>query len=58
MERKKIDLENWPRKQQYDLFFRHMDYPHFNICANLDITEMYNYVKMNNIPFFLKQWFI
>ncbi len=43
MERK-IDLENWPRKQQYDLF-RHMDYPHFNICANLDITEMYNYVK-------------
>ncbi len=29
-----------------------MDYPHFNICANLDITEMYNYVKMNNIPFF------
>jgi len=48
--KKYIDIESWPRKAQYKLF-KQMDYPHFNICANVDITEMYSYVKANDISF-------
>lgn len=50
MERK-IDINTWPRKGQYSLF-RQMDYPHFNICAQLDITNFYTFVKSKNISFY------
>ena len=55
--KKYIDIESWPRKAQYKLF-KQMDYPHFNICANVDITEMYSYVKANDISFFRAMIFI
>lgn len=55
--KKYIDIESWPRKAQYKLF-KQMDYPHFNICANVDITEMYSYVKANNISFFRAMIFL
>ena len=48
---KYIDLDNWERKKQYD-FFREIDYPHFNLCANLDITQFYKYVKAHNLNFY------
>ena len=48
---KKIDMENWPRKQHFD-FFNNFDYPHFNITLDLDITRLYNYIKENKISFF------
>mgnify|MGYP006300757231 CR=1 FL=1 len=48
---KKIDMENWPRKQHFD-FFNNFDYPHFNITLDLDITRVYNYIKENEISFF------
>lgn len=47
-----IDLENWERKEHYH-FFKGMDYPHFNICANLDITRFYEDIKEKNLPFFI-----
>lgn len=49
---KYIDLDKWERKTQFE-FFKKMDYPHFNICANVEITEWIEYVKENNIPFFI-----
>ncbi|WDV46620.1 chloramphenicol acetyltransferase [Clostridiaceae bacterium M8S5] len=49
---KYIDIQNWKRKKQFD-FFKKMDYPHFNICANIDITNWYKYIKEKNIPFFI-----
>lgn len=49
--KKYIDIESWPRKEQYKLF-KKMDYPHFSICANVDITKMYSFVKSNDISFF------
>lgn len=49
---KYIDIENWKRKDHYN-YFKQFDYPHFNICANLDITRFYKYVKGNNLPFFV-----
>ena len=47
-----IDIENWNRKDHYN-YFKQLNYPHFNICANLDITKFYRYIKDNEIPFFI-----
>lgn len=56
MERK-IDINTWPRKGQYNLF-RQMDYPHFNVCAQLDITNFYTFVKAKNISFYTAMIYI
>lgn len=47
-----IDIENWKRKDHYN-YFKQFNYPHFNICGNLDITRFYTYIKGNEIPFFI-----
>ena len=47
-----IDIDNWSRKNHYN-YFKQLDYPHFNICANIDITNFYEYVKSKNLPFFI-----
>lgn len=54
---KYIDIDNWKRKDHYN-FFKGLDYPHFNICANLDITKFYKFIKENNEPFFLSFLFL
>lgn len=46
-----LDLASWPRYQHF-LFFKGMDYPQFNICANLDITLLRPYLKGHGYPFF------
>lgn len=48
---KYIDMENWPRKNQYN-HFKALDYPHFNICGNIDITQFYKFIKENKNSFF------
>ena len=45
-----IDLETWPRREQFN-FFRTWDYPHFNMCANVDLTAFYPFVKQHTISF-------
>lgn len=47
---RQIDLETWPRKPLFDVF-KNWEYPIFNICANLDITKFYPYIKENQIRF-------
>lgn len=47
-----IDIENWKRKDHYN-YFKQLDYPHFNICGNLDITNFYKHIKENELPFFI-----
>lgn len=47
-----IDIENWKRREHFD-FFKQLDYPHFNICCNLDITEFKKYISDNKLPFFI-----
>ena len=49
---KYIDIENWKRKDHFN-YFKQLNYPHFNICGNLDITSFYKYIKENKIPFFI-----
>ncbi|MBF4691979.1 chloramphenicol acetyltransferase [Fusibacter ferrireducens] len=53
----KIDIDTWPRKAQYE-FFRTMDYPHFNICANVDITKFYAYIKSKSLSFYTTMIYI
>jgi chloramphenicol O-acetyltransferase type A len=44
-------MANWPRKQHFD-YFRAQDFPHFNVCANVDITHFYKVVKERELSFF------
>ena len=46
-----IDMENWPRRKHFE-HFRRMDYPHFNLCANVDISPVHKFLKQNGLPFF------
>jgi chloramphenicol O-acetyltransferase type A len=45
-----IDIETWPRRSHYQLY-RQFDQPHFNICANVDLTEFYPALKAHGVPF-------
>jgi chloramphenicol O-acetyltransferase type A len=45
-----INLETWPRRAHFQAF-RTWDYPHFNMCANLDLTAFRPYVKRHGISF-------
>ena len=45
---RRINLETWPRREQ----FRHLNtwrYPHFSMCANVDMTGFYQLVKQRDI---------
>ena len=48
---KNIDLGKWERREHYR-FFGAMDYPHFNICANLDLTAFDRFRRERGLPFF------
>lgn len=49
---KEINLNTFPRKAHFELF-NNLSYPHFNICANVNITKFYQFLKQRNKPFFL-----
>ena len=44
-------MNTWKRKEHFEFFYR-MDYPQYNICMNLDITNFLKFVKKNNISFY------
>ena len=48
---KEIDIENWERKNHY-LFFSNMDYPHYNLCFDVEITDFLSSLKQRNMPFY------
>jgi chloramphenicol O-acetyltransferase type A len=43
-----LDLENWPRKATYE-FFKDFEDPFFNVAANLDVTQFYQFCKSNGL---------
>lgn len=47
---KYIDLDKWKRKEHFN-FFRRMDYPQYNICANIDITNFVRFTKERKVSF-------
>lgn len=46
-----IDQSSWKRAQHFQ-FFQHMDYPQYNICMELDITNFLAVVKEKKLPFY------
>lgn len=49
---KYIDLGNWKRKGHYD-FFHRMDYPQFNICMDIDVSNFVKFTKQKRLSFLL-----
>lgn len=47
-----IDLQHWSRREHFE-FFREYGYPHFGMCANIDLTAFYPYVKEHDHSFTL-----
>lgn len=45
-----IDLQTWPRRELFKLY-RSFGYPHFNMCAEVDLTAFYPYVKQKDLSF-------
>jgi chloramphenicol O-acetyltransferase type A len=46
-----IELETWKRKEHFE-FFHRMDYPQYNICANIDVTHFLKAIKEKSLPFY------
>ncbi|UJF18733.1 CatA-like O-acetyltransferase [Vibrio sp. SS-MA-C1-2] len=51
MEYTTINIENWNRREHFT-FFQSFSHPWYNICANIDVTQLYQYCKENNLRFF------
>lgn len=47
---KYIELSNPHRKKHFE-FFKNMSQPHFNICANVEISGFLEFIKEKNYPF-------
>jgi chloramphenicol O-acetyltransferase type A len=41
---RKIDLNTWSRREHYE-FFKEFNHPHYSICANVDLTQLYAFMK-------------
>ena len=52
MEYKVIDMENSPRRDQFELFSSYA-YPYFGLTVNVDITDFLRKVKEREVDFFL-----
>ena len=40
----KIDMQTWARREHFE-FFSTFNHPHFNLCANVDLTKLYPWLK-------------
>ena len=49
---KEFDVENWNRIAQHN-FFKTYEDPFFNITANLEVSNLYNYCKQHHLSFSL-----
>ena len=45
-----IDLATWARREHFE-FYNTFDYPHFNMCANVDLTAFYPVLQQRSISF-------
>ncbi len=46
-----IDVETWPRRDLFR-FYSGLDYPHFNVCADMDITRLHRHCRKSGISRF------
>jgi chloramphenicol O-acetyltransferase type A len=47
---KRINLDTWPRKDHYN-FFQNFDYPHFSLCAEMDLSVLLPEIKAKKLSF-------
>jgi chloramphenicol O-acetyltransferase type A len=47
---RQINLETWPRREHFEVF-NTFDYPHFSLCANIDLTAFCAFIKRRDISF-------
>lgn len=47
---REVNIDTWPRKDQFRIF-NAFDYPHFGLCANVDLTYFYPAVQERNLSF-------
>jgi chloramphenicol O-acetyltransferase type A len=45
-----IDLASWPHRAAFEIY-RHFDYPHFNLTANIEVDEFTAAVKARSASF-------
>ena len=45
-----INLDTWPRREHFR-HFESMAYPHFSLCAQVELVNLYPYVKKKGISF-------
>lgn len=46
-----VDMNSWERAEHYK-FFHTMDYPQYNICMDVDITNFLERTKAKKLPFY------
>src|SRR6266496_3954590 len=47
---RELDIEHWHRRETFKLF-RDYDNPFFNVCANVEVTQLLDLAHNQNIPF-------
>ena len=47
-----LELNGWARRSTYE-FFRHFDKPYFNICVQLDVTQLVELCRRTKLSSFL-----
>ncbi|HEY45071.1 MAG TPA: chloramphenicol acetyltransferase [Anaerolineae bacterium] len=45
-----IDVQTWPRREHFKVFSA-FDQPHFNMCANVDLSTFFPVVKQRDLSF-------
>ena len=47
---RKVNLDTWPRREHFELFST-FDHPHFNMCANVNLTAFIPALKRRGVSF-------
>jgi len=47
-----FDISDWPRKKAYE-FYKGFDDPFFNVTAQVDVTDLLDYCRKENLSFFM-----
>jgi chloramphenicol O-acetyltransferase type A len=45
-----IDMQTWSRREHFKVFSA-FDHPHFNMCANVDLTAFHQHIRKREISF-------
>ena len=57
MNAKQIDLKSWKRYDQYE-YFKTFREPFFNICSDVDVTNLKKFCVSNDLSFFIASAYI